>query len=509
MLNAGPTLTFDGASSAERGTTGKKIPRPERSGESFASYLKAEQPRAKTRTAQTVPGAVAAAYKAAQAGVPENTRPASAMRSRPEGLIVKNAPAPAKPALYAEPAPEGTRTSVTEAPARRTNVAADATRAATQRMPASALRISGRPITGRNGIGMVDTRKRATGDEASGVAASALASPRRNTAVFAAHTSATGQDTYARFGRHSGNGAGYSFLTEGFASKSAETALRKLGYDMRRPDKVETRATLLDTASARGTARAGIFPEAEAARAAENRRKITLASGRDTRRSALPTLPVISGNEIGALAAKFESGEEGIAAVGYDGKGGTSYGKFQIASRVGTMRAFIGYLRDKAPDLADRLSACGPANTGSRSGRMPTEWRKIAAEQPERFEQLQSEFIRTSHFEPAVAGIAGVTGVSFDKLPPVLREVLFSTAVQHGPAGAVRIVSRAMAKVNPDKLQTDGMQGSTAAQDEGRRLITQIYALRAGNFTSSSPGIREAVYNRLKLEMRDALEMLA
>jgi hypothetical protein len=507
MLNAGPTLTFDGASSAERGATGKKIPRPERSGGSFASYLKAEQPGAKARTAQTVPGAVAAAYKAAQAAVPENARPASAPRARPEGLVVKSAPEPAEPALYAAHAPEGARTSAAEAPALRRNVAADATRATTRQM--SAPRISGRPVTGRNDIGMVDTRKRATGDDASGAAAPASASQLRNAAVFAAHASATRQDTYAHFGRHSGAAAGHSFLTEGFASKSAETALRKLGYDMRRPDKVETRATLLDTASARGTASSGVYPEAAAARAAENHRKITLASGRDARRSALPTLPVTAGNEIGALAAKFESGEEGIAAIGYDGKGGTSYGKFQIASRVGTMRAFIGYLRDTAPDLATRLSACGPANTGNRFGRMPTEWRKIAAEQPERFEQLQSDFIRTSHFEPAVAGIAGVTGVSFDNLPPVLREVLFSTAVQHGPAGAVRIVSRAMAKVNPDKLRTGDIQGSAAARDEGRRLITQIYALRAGGFTSSSPGTREAVYNRLKLEMREALEMLA
>ncbi|MDR2669410.1 MAG: hypothetical protein LBC14_05600 [Desulfovibrio sp.] len=415
--------------------------------------------------------------------------------------------------MNTEYAPEGARTSpiarssVAEATALRTNVAADAARATARRMPAP--RISGRPVTGRNGIGMVDTRKRAAGDDASGAAAPAPTALRQNTAMFAAHTPATGQDTYARFGRHSGAGAGYSFLAEGFASKSAETALRKLGYDMRRPDKVATRATLLDPASARGAASDGIYPEAKAARAAENLRKTTLASGREARRSPLPTLPVTSGNEIGALAAKFESGEEGIAAIGYDGKGGTSYGKFQIASRVGTMRAFIGYLRDTAPDLASRLSACGPANTGSRSGRMPTEWRKIAAEQPERFEQLQSDFIRTSHFEPAVAGIAGVTGVSFDKLPPVLREVLFSTAVQHGPAGAVRIVSRAMEKVNPDKLQTSGVQGSQAAQAESRRLITQIYALRAGHFASSSPGIQEAVYNRLKLEMRDALGMLA
>jgi len=42
----------------------------------------------------------------------------------------------------------------------------------------------------------------------------------------------------------------------------------------------------------------------------------------------------------GELSAKFESGKDGIAAIGYDRQGGTSYGKYQIASRVGMMKLF-------------------------------------------------------------------------------------------------------------------------------------------------------------------------
>ena len=47
---------------------------------------------------------------------------------------------------------------------------------------------------------------------------------------------------------------------------------------------------------------------------------------------------------IGKLAAQFESGSDGIAAVGYDKHGGTSYGKYQIASRVGSMDNFLSFL---------------------------------------------------------------------------------------------------------------------------------------------------------------------
>ncbi|MDR1947441.1 MAG: hypothetical protein LBQ51_09810 [Desulfovibrio sp.] len=506
MLNARPSLIFNASTTAEHGVAGKKAPRPERAGESFASYFKAERPGAASQSGQTIPDAVASAYKAAQAAASEKARPVPEARPRPEGLLVKSAPEIDKSAMYAAHIPEGGRQAAAGRPAAKTYAVTDPSPVSARQTSAVAPRISGRPVTGRNGFGILDTRRRATADDISGSAASIR---RQNAVMLSSHAPVAGQDAYARFGmRHSDDISGRSFLSTGFASKNAETALKKLGYDMRSAEKVETRATLLEHARTRSAGVAGPYAEAEAALAAERGRKSMAALGREAGKSVLPPLVAASGTDIGGLAAKFESGEEGIAAIGYDGKGGTSYGKFQIASRAGTMRAFIEYLREKAPDLAGRLAACGPANTGSRSGRMPAEWRRIAAEQPERFEQLQGDFIRTSHFEPAVAAIAEVTGVSFENLSPVLREVLFSTAVQHGPAGATRIVGRAMAAVNADKLQAGGVNGSAEAQVEGRRFITHIYNLRAGRFGSSSAGVQEAVRNRLKLEMREALGML-
>ncbi len=212
--------------------------------------------------------------------------------------------------------------------------------------------------------------------------------------------------------------------------------------------------------------------------------------------------------EIGVLAARYESGDDGIAAIGYDRTGGTSYGKFQIASRAGTMAGFLSYLRDNAPDLADRLSSAGAANTGSRSGRMPAIWKEIAQEQPERFENLQTDFIRTSHFQPAMSAIAENTGLAFEKMHPALQEVLFSTAVQHGPVGAARIISRAVSKVGTDSLQADAPEMDTFNR-AGQALIKQIYAIRAGQFGSSTEQIQAAAQTRLTSEMREALAMFS
>ncbi|WP_300706860.1 hypothetical protein [uncultured Desulfovibrio sp.] len=202
------------------------------------------------------------------------------------------------------------------------------------------------------------------------------------------------------------------------------------------------------------------------------------------------------GEEIGSLSARFESGKAGISAIGYDSKGGTSYGKYQIASRVGTMDAFLSFLDNEAPDISRRLRDAGPANTGSRQGAMPDTWRDIASEQPERFGKLQESFIRESHYDPAVAGITERTRLNLDELSPIMREVIWSTAVQHGARGAVRIFEQADA--------TSSGSGRTYE----RNLISRVYDIRSGQFGGHSADIQQSVHNRFREEESLALNML-
>ncbi|MBO4369516.1 MAG: hypothetical protein J5803_05400 [Desulfovibrio sp.] len=200
---------------------------------------------------------------------------------------------------------------------------------------------------------------------------------------------------------------------------------------------------------------------------------------------------------LGVLSAQFESGKDGIAAIGYDGTGGTSYGKYQIASKVGTMKDFLAFCDTEAPDIASRLRHSGPANTGSRRGAMPNTWKAIAEEQPERFEALQEAFAKKSHYEPALASIVQRTGLSEETLSPAMREVIWSTAIQHGPAGASKIFARA-----------DGMSGSPNDPNYERNMINNVYKIRAGQFGSSTEAVRAAVQNRFKKEKLLALNML-
>ncbi|GHV55010.1 hypothetical protein FACS1894206_08940 [Deltaproteobacteria bacterium] len=210
---------------------------------------------------------------------------------------------------------------------------------------------------------------------------------------------------------------------------------------------------------------------------------------------------------VGRLAARFESGGEGVAAIGYDRHGGTSYGKYQISSRAGTMRNFIGYLKTEAPDIAERLEKAGPMNTWSKRGKMPDAWQQIAAENPDRFERLQEKFIRASHYEPAMRAIAEKSGIPMDNMPLALQEVVFSTAVQHGPHAATRIISSALGQIGEQRLDPASNPPENLAKAQ-ENLIRKIYDNRSGQFRSSAETVQAAVKNRLKQEMSAALSLL-
>lgn len=198
----------------------------------------------------------------------------------------------------------------------------------------------------------------------------------------------------------------------------------------------------------------------------------------------------------GDLSARFESGGE-PGSVGYDRVGGTSYGIYQISSKAGTFDRFLSYLDAKAPDMAARLHAAGDADTGSKTGPMPSAWKTLAHEQGERFARLQHDFIKESHFQPALKKISDLTGVDLSARHQAVAQVLWSTAVQHGATGSANIFARALEAVGG--LDTPGFD---------KQLIEAVYAARSRQFGSSTDHVKGAVQSRFKGELKAALSML-
>jgi LysM repeat protein len=202
---------------------------------------------------------------------------------------------------------------------------------------------------------------------------------------------------------------------------------------------------------------------------------------------------------LGALSAKYETGGRGCGTVstGAGDYGGVSYGSYQMASKMGVPTKFVcqpGF--PWAKDFANLTAGTAP---------FTTVWKRIAADQPDEFQKAQHSYIKKTHYDLLVAKILSDSGLDVNTRSRALQDVVWSTAVQHGPG--TPIVSRACSSLT--------CKTSDANYDE--LLIRAIYAERGrrkadGNlayFSKSSASVQQGVANRFKSELQDALKMLA
>ena len=194
----------------------------------------------------------------------------------------------------------------------------------------------------------------------------------------------------------------------------------------------------------------------------------------------------------GSLSIKYESGKQGSSAVGWDKAGGTSYGKYQITSAGGgTMKDFMAHLKDSNPEAYERLSKAGPADAG-RDGKFAKEWKALSAEG--KIQGSEKEFIKKTHYDVGLNGIKDKGLRSMVDNNPALQNVVFSTSVQHGGAGASSILNKVY---KPGMSQKD--------------LIDAVYAERnqKKRFSKSTDKEFASVSKRLDSERVDAQVMAA
>jgi hypothetical protein len=217
------------------------------------------------------------------------------------------------------------------------------------------------------------------------------------------------------------------------------------------------------------------------------KRKVDEAAGRvDSAAQGAAAAGGTSG--LGSLAARYESGGKGSEAVGYDSTGGTSFGKYQIATKTGTMDQFMKFLQKDNPEAYERLMAAGPADSG-KDGKFAQEWKSLAKDG--KLGDSEHKFIKATHYDKAMTGLGDATLQEMISKSGALQEVMWSTSVQHGAGGAKKIFESAFQK---------GM-----SEEE---LIKAVYASRAKKFGSSTAQVQASVQSRFVDEQSRALAMV-
>lgn len=220
-------------------------------------------------------------------------------------------------------------------------------------------------------------------------------------------------------------------------------------------------------------------------------RLIRLARNRD-----LPEPPY----DEATLARRYEG--QTADHVGTDFLGGVYYGVYRLQART-QMKAFVDFLGRHAPPWRERLLAAGGESAAlARDAAFVEAWRALAtdAATAAEFAALQHEFVRSTTYEVLVRRLAAKSGFDVRSRSTALKAVVYSIAVQHGPA--TRFVGEALAALGDPAQRSD------------RVVIEQLYRYRDRvddyfpELRERSPNLVELIRERYQWEQRDALHML-
>ena len=237
-------------------------------------------------------------------------------------------------------------------------------------------------------------------------------------------------------------------------------------------DKTKLTAAYNESVVAEAQATAKADPQAAAQLLALSRERLAGMPGKGAER----------GNDPASFTAQRESGGD-PAIIGYDKNGGTSYGAFQISSKQGTMDSFLEWLEKKgAKDVAASLRAAGPADTGGKEGGFVEEWKRQVTAGKITYE-MQEQFVQETHVDTVINSLPAEAHAAIQD-DPMLMNAIYSTAVQHGPNGAKRLVTEAWEK-------SAGIPGE---------FIEILYEDRKKDFPSSTKAVQGAVAKRLDAE---------
>lgn len=222
-----------------------------------------------------------------------------------------------------------------------------------------------------------------------------------------------------------------------------------------------------------------------------------------------PTTPPAKVTDHGGLSAQYEStegGNPGEVSTGEGDSGGVSYGTHQLSSRMGTVAAFLS-----SPEGGRWSSEFTRLAPGSSA--FSDKWRQVAAREPRAFGAAQKSYVDRTHYDAAARSIARRSGLDIERRSEALRQVTYSTAVQHGPNGGPAAVALAVSRTDKQMQRSDPRCEA--------ELIKNVYQVRVEHFLRKSQEFlrvknfkkakiyRGIATDRLPAERAQALQLLA
>lgn len=197
---------------------------------------------------------------------------------------------------------------------------------------------------------------------------------------------------------------------------------------------------------------------------------------------------------LGIRASKYESNLNPAAISNTPGDyGGKSYGAWQFSSKTGSLNSFINSLKASNPDIYSRLTNAKAKDNNTFGRNFDAAWSSIATQDKDKFLNIQQNYVKKTFYDTAADTLKSRFGFDISGKSNALKESLWSTVVQHGVGGTRSIFS---------KLNLNNSDSNIIKDLYNERQKVNIY------FRSSSPQVRQSVYNRFTREKQDMLNML-
>ena len=218
-----------------------------------------------------------------------------------------------------------------------------------------------------------------------------------------------------------------------------------------------------------------------------------------------------SSGKLGSLSSHFETGGRGSETVssgmgrgGVPDRGGVSYGSYQLTPQTPRMDKngnvvivknggnVANFLRSDGARWARDFAGLEPGSASFSDA-----WRKIARRDGAALRVAEHAWVKRNNYDPAVSMTKKETGLDIDRTPIALREVLWSTSVQHGP-GNPKLRRGGAAKIFADAITHTDSTTNRNSKIYYQTLIINIYLKRAKYWPSDRPRYRSEMTNAIR-----------
>ncbi|MDQ0461324.1 YHS domain-containing protein [Clostridium sardiniense] len=201
---------------------------------------------------------------------------------------------------------------------------------------------------------------------------------------------------------------------------------------------------------------------------------------------------------LGVLSEKYESnGDPGSVSSGEGDYGGKSYGAWQLSSNMGSLGGFINWLSGKNDSFYKELTNARKLDNGSYDKHFDDAWRDIAKNHYNEFYNLQHEYTKITFYDDLIKRLKNSGDYTSVLNNFAAKNVLWSTAVQHGGYGAYKIIAPLTHTTNVEDFITSVYKERGRRDSDGNLVY----------FRSSSKAVQEGVASRYVREREDAIRM--